>query len=182
MPGWTDFEAILGGGYNGWGYKSTRLDDSGNVLLDNHPKPALTDPAIDDEYATNVAADKAIAFIERHRDEDAPYFLEIATYGPHSQLDAAYPGSPQFPSAMADRAPAGNPTGGNCGLKTCGELTLADLVGYGDPRDDNAPTYLRPDGSTAPAPPWRTNNISLTDAQALTRYRAAPAWSNRSTG
>ncbi len=171
VPGWTDFEAILGGGYNGWGYKSTRLDDSGNVLLDNHPKPALTDPAIDDEYATNVAADKAIAFIERHQAEDPSYFLEIATYGPHSQLNAAYPGNPQFPSAMADRAPAGNPTGGNCGLKACGELTLADLVGYGDSRDDNAPTFLRPDGSTAPAPPWRTNDITLTDAQALTRYR-----------
>jgi hypothetical protein len=48
---------------------------------------------------------------------------------------------------------------------------LDDLVGYGDPREDNAPTYLRPDGTTAPAPAWRTNPISLTDAQALNRYR-----------
>ena len=171
VPGWTDWEAILGGGYNGWGYKSTRLDEAGNVVLDDHPKPAVTDPAIDEEYATNVAADKAVDFIERHRDEDAPYFLEVAVYGPHSQLNAAYPGQPQFPSAMADRAPAGQPTGGNCGLKACGDLTLADLVGYGDPREDNAPTYLRPDGTTTPAPAWRTNDIVLTNQQALTRYR-----------
>ena len=65
VPGWTDWEAILGGGYNGWGYKSTRLDEAGNVVLDNHPKPAITDPAIDEEYATNVAADKAIDFIQQ---------------------------------------------------------------------------------------------------------------------
>ena len=171
VPGWTDWEAILGGGYNGWGYKSTRLDEAGHVVLDDHPKPAITDPAIDEQYATNVAADKAVDFIRRHRDQEEPYFLEVAVYGPHSQLNAAYPGQPQFPSAMADRAPAGQPTGGNCGLKPCGDLTLADLVGYGDPRADNAPTYLDADGTTRPAPAWRTNDILLTDAQALTRYR-----------
>ncbi|KQY56392.1 hypothetical protein ASD66_02050 [Nocardioides sp. Root151] len=173
VQGWSDWEAILGGGYNGWGYKSTYLDDNGDVQLRNHPKPALTQPveARDQRYATNVAADKAIDFIERHDDEDAPYFLEIATYGPHSQLQAAYPDSPQFPSAFADRAPAGDPTGGNCGLAACGDLTLDDLVGYGDDRTDNAPTYLHRDGRTSPAPAWRTNEVSLTDDQALTRYR-----------
>ena len=62
-------------------YKSTRLDEAGNVVLDDHPKPAVTDPAIDEEYATNVAADKAIDFIERHRDEDAPYFLRSGSTG-----------------------------------------------------------------------------------------------------
>ena len=117
VPGWTDWEAILGGGYNGWGFKSTRLDERATSSGD-HPKPALHRPGeIDEAYATNVAADKAIDFIERHRDEGAPYFLEVAVYGPHSQLDAAYPDQPQFPSAMADRAPAGEPTGGNCGLE-----------------------------------------------------------------
>ena len=110
VPGWTDWEAILGGGYNGWGYKSTRLDEAGNVVLDNTPKPAITDPAIDEEYATNVAADKAIDFIQRHRDQDAPYFLEVAVYGPHSQLDAAYPGQPHSPRPWpTERRPDSRP-------------------------------------------------------------------------
>jgi arylsulfatase A-like enzyme len=48
---------------------------------------------------------------------------------------------------------------------------LHDLVGYNDPRGDNRPTYLRADGSTDPAPAWRTNRISLTAGKALTKYR-----------
>ena len=172
VPGWTTWNAILGGGYNGWGYKSTYLDEAGDVQIQNHPKPPRDSSVadLDRAYATNVASRKAVQFVEDAEAGDAPYFLEIATYGPHSQLQKAYPDSPQFPSAFADRAPAGDPTGGNCGTKPCGALTLADLVGYDDPRDDNAPTYLR-DGRTEPAPAWRTNEISLTGEQALTRYR-----------
>lgn len=173
VPGWTDWQAILGAGYNGWGFESTYLDTDGELRLTEHPRPRRSAPVArrDRAYATNVTARKAVAFLEEQQPGDAPYFLEIATYAPHSQLAKAYPGSPQFPSAFADRAPAGDPTGGNCGTRPCGDLTLQDLVGYDDPRDDNAPTYLLPDGTTAPAPAWRTNEISLTDEQALTRYR-----------
>ena len=173
VPGWTEPMMIMGGGYNGWGYQSVYRDADGELRLRSHPKPPLSAPVEerDRHYATNVAADLAVGFIEEHRDDQAPYFLEVATYGPHSQLNAAYPNSPQFPSAFADRAPAGDPTGGNCGRKACGDLTLDDLVGYADPREDNAPTYLHDDGTTSPAPPWRTNQVSLTDTQALTRYR-----------
>ncbi len=173
VPGWTEPMMIMGGGYNGWGYRSVYRDADGELQLRSHPKPPLSAPVEerDQHYATNVASDLAVGFIEEHRDDQDPYFLEVATYGPHSQLNAAYPNSPQFPSAFADRAPAGDPTGGNCGRKACGDLTLDDLVGYGDPREDNAPTYLNEDGTTSPAEPWRTNEVSLTDAQALTRYR-----------
>ena len=62
-------------------------------------------------------------------------------------MPKAYPDNPSFPSAFADRAPKGDPTGGNCGTKACGDLTLGDLKGYGDPREDNAPTYLRRNGT-----------------------------------
>ena len=173
VPGWSEFNAILGGGYNGWDYRSTYLDEDGNVALRSHPAPSrdLPDEEIDKHYSGNVAADLSVDFLERNRDADQPYFLEIATYAPHAQLRKVYPDSPQFPSALADRAPAGDPTGGNCGLADCGDLTLDDLVGYDDPREDNAPTYLRADGSTSPAPAWRTNQVTLTDEAALTRYR-----------
>lgn len=173
VPGWTDWQAILGGGYNGWDFTSTYLDEAGHVRLRNHPKPPRSAPVarLDRAYVTNVAARKAVRFLGQQRPGDAPYFLEIATYGPHSQQKKAYPDNPHFPSAFADRAPAGHPLGGNCGTQACGSLTLRDLVGYGDPRDDNAPTYLRKDGTVTPAPAWRTNEISLDAAGALSRYR-----------
>ena len=63
-------------------------------------------------------------FLRKHRDESKPYFLEVATYGPHAQMTKAYPDNPPFPSAFADRAPKGDPTGGNCGTRPCGALTL----------------------------------------------------------
>ena len=141
------------------------------MVLESHPRPARTSPRIDHAYATNVAADKAVRFIKRHRDDADPYFLEVAVYGPHSQMAAAYPHQPQFPSAMADRAPAGHPKGGNCGLKACRDLAITDLLGYDDPRWNNRPTYLHADGSTTRAPAWRTNKITLTRGQALARYR-----------
>ena len=174
VAGWTEWNAILGGGYNGWGFRSVYLDDNGDVQLTFHPKKPLSAPVEerDKTYATNVASDLALEYIERHRDDTDPYFLEIATYGPHSQLAAAYPGlNSNFPPAFADATTPDNPTGGNCGLSPCGDLALDDLVGYGDPRDDNAPSYLRADGTTEPAPAWRTNEISLTDGQAVNRYR-----------
>jgi len=173
VPGWDVWNPILGGGYNGWGYKSVYLDDNGDPQLQNHPKPPRTSPVevIDKAYMQTVTRDKALAFIDQAESAGEPYFLEVATYGPHSQLQKAYPDSPQFPPAYADRAADGSPTGGNCGARACGDLTIADLVGYGDPREDNVPTYLRPDGTVETAPAWRTNEITLTAEQALTRYR-----------
>jgi arylsulfatase A-like enzyme len=173
VPGWDVWNPILGGGYNGWGYKSVYLDDNGDPQLENHPKPPRTSPVevLDKAYMQTVTRDKALAFIEEAESADEPYFLEVATYGPHSQLQKAYPDSPQFPPAYADRAADGSPTGGNCGALACGDLTVADLVGYGDPREDNVPTYLRPDGTVETAPAWRTNEITLTEEQALARYR-----------
>ena len=38
VPGWTDWQAILGGGYNGWGYKSTYLDEDGQVQAAQPPE------------------------------------------------------------------------------------------------------------------------------------------------
>ena len=172
VEGWDQWNALLGGAYNGWSFSSLRLDDKGQVRIRQHPRPPRRASAEekDRHYATNVAADYAVDFLEQHRDDEAPYFLEVATYGTHAAIKPAY-GNHVFPAAFADKAPPGDPEGGNCGTLPCGDLTLDDLAGYDDPRDDNAPTYLLEDGSTAPAPAWRTNEITLTDEQALARYR-----------
>lgn len=172
VPGWSDWQAILPGGYNGWGFKSTYVDAEGVLRLRNHPRPPPSASAEerDRSYSTNVTADKAVAFLEEQADAETPYFLEIATYGPHAALQQAYPGEPLFPPAVGDRASDGDPTGGNCGPDGCGALTLDDLPGYDDVRGDNAPTYLRR-GKTTSAPAWRTNPVTLTDADALDGLR-----------
>jgi arylsulfatase A-like enzyme len=173
IPGWTDFRAILGGGYPEWGFWSTYRDRDGvmQVRHDVKPRRSASVAQRDRHYATNVASDMAVEFLRTHRDDPEPYFLEVATYGPHAQMVRAYADNPAFPSAFADRAPKGRPGGGNCGTRPCSALSLRDLKGYDDPRGDNAPSYLRRNGSTRPAPAWNTNPLTLTANSALTSYR-----------
>jgi len=173
VAGWSEFGAILGGGYREWGFWSTWRDKTGMMRVRHNVKPPRTASVAvrDRHYATNVASDRAVDFLRKHRDARKPYFLEVATYGPHAQMTHAYADNPPFPSAFADRAPQGDPEGGNCGTRPCGALTLRDLKGYGDPRGDNAPTYLRRNGTTSPAPAWNTNPVTLTPQTALNSYR-----------
>jgi arylsulfatase A-like enzyme len=173
IPGWSEFGAILGGGYHEWGFWSTWRDSTGMMRVRHTPKPPRTASVaeLDRRYATNVESGRAVDFLRRHRTDQKPYFLEVATYGPHAQMTHAYRDNPTFPSAFADRAPQGDLTGGNCGTRSCGALSLRDLKGYDDPRDDNAPTYLRRNGAASPAPAWNTRPVTLTDASALSSYR-----------
>ena len=173
VPGWDHFDAILGGGYPEWGFWSVHRDDTGPTRLVHDVKPPRSAPTdvLDRHYATNVAADDAVDFVRQHRDSASPYFLEVATYAPHAQLHPAYPDNPPFPPAFADRPPPGDPSGGNCGTAPCRRLSLRDLPGYGDPRADNAPTFLHRDGTTSPAPAWNVNPVTLTARHALREYR-----------
>lgn len=173
VPGWSSFQAILGTGYHEWGFWKTSLDQQGRVRIrrDYRPPRRSSVAELDRHYATNVMSRDALAFMARHRTDPAPYFLEVATYGPHAQLKKAYPDNPAFPSAFADRAPKGDPTGGNCGARPCAALSLRDLKGYDDPRADNAPTYLHRAGITTPAPAWNTAPHVLTAQKALKNYR-----------
>ena len=173
VPGWSHFDAILGGGYPEWGFWEAHRNGTGPMRLTYDAKPprSSTTDKLDAHYATNVESRDAVRFVQQHRSDAKPYFLEVATYAPHAQLSKAYPDNPPFPPAFADRAPAGDPNGGNCGMKLCRQLTLRDLRGYDDPRADNAPTYLRPHDRTRPAPAWNVNPVTLTSQQALREYR-----------
>ena len=171
-PGWDEFGAVLSGGYPEWGFWSTQLNHrTGMLQIVRTQKPPRDSPlkVLDRHYATNVMADRALEFLASRERSSKPYFLEVAAYGPHAQMHHAYRDNPPFPSAFADRAPKGDPTGGNCG-KPCASLTLRDLKGYDDPRRDNTPTYLR-HGRTSPAPAWNTNPVVLDRQGALERYR-----------
>jgi len=170
QPGWTDWQPIFHG-YGQWGFITSKVVD-GTLQLRREWKPPLSAPTTtrDRHYGTHATAREAVAFIREHRDDSRPYFLKIATYAPHDGMAPAYPGDPSFPPAFRDRPNAQRPWG-NCGARRCADLSLRDLQGYDDPRADNAPTYLRADGSTAPAPAWRTNPITLTRTKALQLYR-----------
>ena len=171
VPGWSVWNAILGGGYSEWGFLSTWLDREGHVRLRDHPKPPVgtSNARKDDQYATKVAGDLAVHFLDANRDAAKPFFLEISTYGPHAAIRPAYRGDPAFPPAFRDRRTASGP--GNCGAVGCSRLTLRDFKGYDDPRGDNRPTYLLKGGATRTAPAWRINRITLTRSEALEKYR-----------
>ena len=185
IPGWDVFNAVLSGGYHEWGFRTTYLDKDGMVRMRHTRKPPRSAPVkvLDRAYATNVMSRYADTFLREHRDQKKPYFLEVATYGPHAQMQKAYPDNPPFPSAFADRAPKGHPAGGNCGTKPCGRLTLRDLKGYADPRDDNTPTHLRRNGIHRPLLRRGTSTRSRSATSSPSSSTAtAPGWCSPSTG
>ena len=97
---------LFGAAYQGWGFQSTRLVD-GLLQVDSHPQPPTWAPDAEKDaaYAGTVTGEMALDFIRTHRDDEAPYFLEVAPYAPHSRTSPtpAYPGDPLFPPAFGDR-------------------------------------------------------------------------------
>jgi N-acetylglucosamine-6-sulfatase len=165
-PGWSEWGVIFGTAYNGWEFESSYVED-GLVHLRQHPAPPASagDRRKDRAYVGTVTDRMALDFIREHQGDRAPYFLQVAMYGPHSRVGPHphYPGDPGFPPAFADRAGEGN-----CGPVPCSSLGLDDLAGYGDRLADNLPR--RGDGSEAPA--WRTNTPTLTADGARDALRA----------
>ena len=171
-PGWDDWRVLFGAAYAGWGFQSTRIRD-GRVVLVNHPAPPQDagDAAKDAAYAGTVTERMALDFIRRHRDDAAPYFLEVAPYAPHSRtpgLPDAYPDDPLFPPAFRDRPGHGRPEG-DCGPIRCDRLRLDRLVGFHDDQSDNVPR--RGDGRRASG--WRPGiGLGAHDAVRSLRGRA----------
>lgn len=157
LPGWTEFEVVFGSAYDQWDFWSSRVDGAGGLAVEHHPAPppGATAEEKDAAYAGTVIEQAALRFVREHRDDEAPYFLEVAPYGPHHRTDPTghYPGDPVFPAMFRDRPATGSPLG-NCGPVSCAELTTADLPGYGDDRADNVPVAR--DGS--PARAWNTGS------------------------
>lgn len=146
--GWDDLRVIFGGAYAGWDFWGTYVED-GEMGVREYPAPdeAASPEEKDEAYAGTVIAREAVDFIRDQAGGDAPYFLQVAPYAPHSYVSGPhYGGDPLFPPAFADRPRPGDPDG-NCGPVACTDLGVEDLPGYGDDRSDNAP--VRPDGSVA---------------------------------
>jgi arylsulfatase A-like enzyme len=153
--GWSEFTAILRSAYDEWDFEYTTTEN-GALRLERFPAPPVwaTDAEKDRAYADRFASRRALGFIRRHQSDEAPYFLEVATYAPHDRvgLVGRYPGDPNFPPAFRDR-PGAARRHGNCGAVRCRSLTVADLPGFRDRAHDNVP--VRTDG--LPAPAWRAH-------------------------
>lgn len=170
MPGWTSFVPVFGSGYDQWDFWSGRLDaDRDSLVVEHHPAPPASAPAAEKDaaYAGSFIEEEALRFIREHRDDAAPYFLEVAPYGPHSRVNArgAYPDDPFFPPMFRDRRSPGSPMG-DCGAVPCADLSVEQLPGYADDSTDNVP--LTADGE--PAGSWR-GTPATTSARVLTAFR-----------
>ena len=150
VPGWSTFNTVFGSAYDGWDFASTSVVNQ-RMQLVQHPAPpaSASNAAKDKAYAGTVIGDLAMDFLAQGEAADAPYFLEVALYAPHNrtQPQGHYPGDPLFPPMFRDRVGERS-----CGRVACSKLTLADLPGYGDKRDDNTPRDAR--GKVARA--WNT--------------------------
>lgn len=169
MPGWDEFDVLFGSAYDQWGFAQSHLENGLLARVDHPIPPATATPEQKDAaYAGTVTSDLALDFLRRHRDDDQPFYLEVAPYGPHSRTnpDTPWPNEPLFPPAMLDRPGTGGP-GGNCGRVACFDLDLDDLAGHGDDQADNGP--VREDGT--PAPAWKPHETRLTDNSAVVDLR-----------
>jgi N-acetylglucosamine-6-sulfatase len=142
-PGWSAWRAIIGDAYDGWGFGSTFVK-AGVLQVRDHPAPprSTSDARKDRAYAGRVTDRMALSFLRSHRDDPAPFFLEVAPYAVHSRVrPSVYRGDPLFPPAFRDRGET------SCGQRSCDKLSPRDLAGFGDPQDDNRPRYA--DGGLA---------------------------------
>jgi arylsulfatase A-like enzyme len=97
-PGWSEWAGLLGkGGYNGFNY-----------VLSENGKPVFYGEA-EEDYLTDVLADRAVSFIRESEEEDArPFFLLVSTIAPHSPRMFAPRDRREFKGVKAPRPPSFN--------------------------------------------------------------------------
>ncbi len=152
VPGWSTFNTVFGSAYDGWDFASTSVVDQRMRLTQHDAPPASASGAAKDKaYAGTVIGDLAMDFLTTGEAADAPYFLEVALYAPHNrtQPEGHYPGDPLFPPMFRDREGARG-----CGRVACRKLTVEDLPGFGDTREDNRPRTVGGEKARA----WNTGS------------------------
>jgi N-acetylglucosamine-6-sulfatase len=92
-PGWTEWDV------GGWGYPEFNytLNEDG-TLVHYGRQPS--------DYLTDVIARKGVSFIDRAAQQDRPFFLELATFAPHSPYTPAPRDARDFPGLKAPRPPS----------------------------------------------------------------------------
>ncbi|HUA03225.1 MAG TPA: sulfatase [Solirubrobacteraceae bacterium] len=92
-PGFTDWDVA------GWGYPEFNytLNQNGKLKRYGH-KPS--------DYLTDVIAHDGVQFIDSAARSDKPFFLELATFAPHSPYTPAPQDAHDFPDLEAPRPPS----------------------------------------------------------------------------
>jgi arylsulfatase A-like enzyme len=91
-PGWSEWD-VAGWGYSEFDYA---LNENGRVRNYGH-RPS--------DYLTDVLANKGAAFIRRSARRHHPFFLELATFAPHSPFVPAPRDDRDFPRLAVPRHP-----------------------------------------------------------------------------
>ena len=150
VPGWSTFNTVFGSAYDGWDFASTTVDNQ-RLAVEQHPAPPASDSAAEKDaaYAGTFIGDRALDFIRTGNAGDAPWFLQVSVYAPHNRTQPRghYPDDPLFPPMFRDRSGERS-----CGRVACSKLTVKDLPGFGDPREDNRPRTR----TGKPARAWNT--------------------------
>jgi arylsulfatase A-like enzyme len=91
-PGWNQWDVA------GWGYPEFNY-----LLNDNHSLELFGGQRSD--YLTDVLARKGIGFVDAAARRGKPFFLELATFAPHSPFVPAPRNASDFPGLQAPRGP-----------------------------------------------------------------------------
>jgi N-acetylglucosamine-6-sulfatase len=91
-PGWSNWDVA------GWGYPEF------NYLLNNNRSLELFGGQRSD-YLTDVLARKGVGFVDAAARSGKPFFLELATFAPHSPYVPAPRNASDFPGLQAPRGP-----------------------------------------------------------------------------
>jgi arylsulfatase A-like enzyme len=91
-PGWSNWNVA------GWGYPEFNY-----LLNDNHSLELFGGQRSD--YLTDVLARKGIGFVDAAARRGKPFFLELATFAPHSPFVPAPRNASDFPGLQAPRGP-----------------------------------------------------------------------------
>jgi N-acetylglucosamine-6-sulfatase len=91
-PGWSEWDVA------GWGYREYDypMNQNGKVVQFGHSARA---------YLTSVLTRRGVRFINRAADARQPFFLELATFAPHSPYVPAPRDTHAFPDVTAPRPP-----------------------------------------------------------------------------
>jgi N-acetylglucosamine-6-sulfatase len=101
-PGWNEWDVA------GWGYPEFNYALNEDGILQSHGNSPP-------DYLTDVLADRGVSFINTEAAAGRPFFLEIATFAPHSPYTPAPRDASLFPGLTApeppnfDRLPANAP-------------------------------------------------------------------------
>jgi arylsulfatase A-like enzyme len=92
-PGWSEWDVA------GWGYPEFNYRMNQDGAIQNYGN-------LPQDYLTDVLADRGVDFISRATSDGQPFFLELATFAPHSPFIPAPEDAADFPGLRAPRTPA----------------------------------------------------------------------------